>query len=111
MTVNEAEAFAGGTSGERAGRNPGIAHAGAETFTACSGQPKSEPDWLMSQVVACANMQLAYSLKLTVNEAKGPVPWRDPAARQEVRKMGRRTEYGKTGTRSLPQYGRALIKP
>ena len=61
MTVNDAEALAGGASGEATGRNPGSAHAGAETDTACNGVPKSERDWLMSQVVERTNIQLAYS--------------------------------------------------
>lgn len=50
MTVNEAETLAGGASGERTGRNLGMAHAGAETDTAYGGQPKSEKDRLMSRV-------------------------------------------------------------
>ena len=71
MTVNEAEALAGGASDEGAGRNPGMARAGAETDTACSGQPKSERDWLMSQVVERANMQLAYSRVMKNRGAPG----------------------------------------
>lgn len=71
MTVNEVEALAGGASGERCGRNPGMAHAGAETVTACSGQPKSEKDWLMSQVVERANMQRAYSRVMKNRGAPG----------------------------------------
>jgi group II intron reverse transcriptase/maturase len=71
MTVNEAEALAGGANGERTGRNPGMARAGAEAGTACSGQPKSERDWLMSQVVERANMQLAYSRVMKNRGAPG----------------------------------------
>lgn len=59
MTVDDAEALAGGASGEATGRNPGSAHVGAEAGTACNGAPKSEGDWLMSQVVERTNMQLA----------------------------------------------------
>ena len=55
MTVDDAEALAGGANGEATGRNLGSAHEGAETDTACSGAPKSERDWLMSQVVERTN--------------------------------------------------------
>lgn len=61
MTVDDAEALARGASGEATGRNSGSTHAGAEADTACHGAPKSEKDWLMSQVMERANMQLAYS--------------------------------------------------
>jgi RNA-directed DNA polymerase len=61
MTVDEAEALAGGASGERTGRNPGMARAGAETDTAYGAQPKSERERLMSRVVERDNMQRAYS--------------------------------------------------
>ena len=61
MSVDEVEALAGGTSGERTGRNPGPTHAGAEADTAYGAQPKSEIDRLMSRVVERDNMQLAYS--------------------------------------------------
>jgi RNA-directed DNA polymerase len=71
MTVNEAEALAGGASGETTGRNPGNTLVGVETDTACSGQPKSEQDWLMSQVVERANMQLAYSRVMKNRGAPG----------------------------------------
>lgn len=71
MTVNDAEALAGGASGEAAGRNPGRGLAGAETDTACGGAPKSEQDWLMSQVVERANMQLAYSRVMRNRGAPG----------------------------------------
>lgn len=71
MTANEAEALAGGASGERAGRNPGMALAGAEADTAYCEQPKSEKDWLMSQVVERANMQRAYSRVMKNRGAPG----------------------------------------
>lgn len=61
MTADEAEALERGTSSERAGRNPGMARAGAEAGTARGAQPKSENDWLMSRVVERGNMQRAYS--------------------------------------------------
>ena len=71
MSVGEAEALAGGASGERAGRNPGMAHAGVETDTAYVGQPKSETDRLISQVVERDNMQLAYSRVMKNRGAPG----------------------------------------
>jgi len=71
MSVNEAEALAGGASGERDGRNPGMARAGAETDTAYGEQPKSERDRLMSRVVERANMQLAYSRVMKNRGAPG----------------------------------------
>jgi len=71
MTANEAEALAGGASGERTGRNPGMALAGAEADTAYCEQPKSEKDWLMSQVVERANMQRAYSRVMKNRGAPG----------------------------------------
>ncbi len=71
MSVDEAEALAGGASGERTGRNPGMAHAGVETGTAYSGQPKSERDGLMARVVERANMQLAYSRVMKNRGAPG----------------------------------------
>lgn len=61
MTADEAEALERGTSSERAGRNPGMARAGAEAGTARGAQPKSENDWLMSRVVERGNMQRASS--------------------------------------------------
>lgn len=71
MPVDEAEALAGGASGERAGRNPGRADAGAETDTAYGAQPKSERDRLMSRVVERDNMQLAYSRVMKNRGAPG----------------------------------------
>jgi RNA-directed DNA polymerase len=71
MTTNEAEALAGGASGERTGRNPGMALAGAEADTAYCEQPKPEKDWLMSQVVERANMQRAYSRVMKNRGAPG----------------------------------------
>ena len=71
MTVDEAEALAGGASGERAGRNPGMALAGAKTDTACGAQPKSGRDQLMSRVVERGNMQLAYSRVMKNRGAPG----------------------------------------
>ena len=71
MTVDEAEALAGGASGERLGRNPGKALAGAETDTACGVQPKSERERLMSRVVERDNMQLAYSRVMKNRGAPG----------------------------------------
>ena len=71
MTADEAEALAGGASRERAGRNPGMARAGAEADTADGAQPKSEQDWLMSQVVERGNMQRAYSQVMRNRGAPG----------------------------------------
>lgn len=71
MTVDDAEALAGGASGETTGRNPGNTHVGAEADTAYYGTPKSERDWLMSQVVERANMQLAYSRVMKNRGAPG----------------------------------------
>lgn len=71
MPVDEAEALAGGASGERTGRNPGRADAGAETDTAYGAQPKSERDRLMSRVVERDNMQLAYSRVMKNRGAPG----------------------------------------
>ncbi len=71
MSVDEAEALAGGASGERTGRNPGRAHAGAETDTAYGAQPKSERDRLMSRVVERDNMQRAYSRVMKNRGAPG----------------------------------------
>lgn len=71
MTVDEAEALAREASGEATGRNLGSAHAGAEADTAYNGQPKSEKDWLMSQVVDRTNMQLAYSRVMKNRGAPG----------------------------------------
>ena len=71
MTVNEAEVLAGGAHGERTGRNPGMVLAGAEADTADGAQPKSEKDWLMSQAVERANMQLAYSRVMKNRGAPG----------------------------------------
>lgn len=71
MSVDEAEALAGGASGERTGRNPGVAHVGAETDTADGEQPKSERDGLMAKVVGRANMQLAYSRVMRNRGAPG----------------------------------------
>ena len=71
MTVDEAEALAGGASGERSGRNPGMALAGAKTDTACGAQPKSGRDQLMSRVVERGNMQLAYSRVMKNRGAPG----------------------------------------
>jgi hypothetical protein len=61
MAVDEAEALKRGASREETGRNPADACAGAEAGTACNREPKSEQDWLMSQVVERGNMQRAYS--------------------------------------------------
>jgi len=71
MSVDEVEALAGGTSGERTGRNPGPTHAGAEADTAYGAQPKSEIDRLMSRVVERDNMQLAYSRVMKNRGAPG----------------------------------------
>lgn len=71
MTVDEAEVLARGAHGEVTGRNPGMAHGGAETDTAYGAQPKSEKNWLMSQVVERANMQCAYSRVMKNRGAPG----------------------------------------
>jgi len=71
MTVDEAEVLARGAHGERTGRNPGMALGGAETDTAYGAQPKSEKNWLMSQVVERANMQCAYSRVMKNRGAPG----------------------------------------
>ncbi len=71
MPVDEAEALAGGASGERTGRNPGMARAGAEADTAYGAQPKSERDRLMSRVVERDNMQRAYSRVMKNRGAPG----------------------------------------
>jgi RNA-directed DNA polymerase len=71
MTANEAEAFERGASSEQAGRNPGMARAGAEADTACGAQPKSERDLSMSQVVERGNMQRAYSQVMRNRGAPG----------------------------------------
>ena len=71
MTADEAEALERGTSRERAGRNPGMARAGAEAGTADGAQPKSENDWLMSRVVERGNMQGAYSQVMRNRGAPG----------------------------------------
>lgn len=71
MSVEEAEAIEKGASGERTGRNPGMAHAGAETDAAYGAQPKSETDRLMSRVVEICNMQLAYSRVMKNRGAPG----------------------------------------
>ena len=71
MTADEAEALKRGASHEGAGRNPGTACAGAEAGTACSRDPKSERDWLMSQVVERGNMQRAYSRVMKNRGAPG----------------------------------------
>lgn len=71
MTVDEAEVLARGAHGERTGRNPGMAHAGAEADTAYGAQPKSEKDWLMSQVVERGNMQVAYNRVMKNRGAPG----------------------------------------
>lgn len=71
MTADEAEVLAGGASRERAGRNPGIARAGAEADTAGDAQPKSEQDWLMGQVVERGNMQRAYNQVMRNRGAPG----------------------------------------
>lgn len=71
MTADEAEALNRGASREGAGRNPGMARAGAEAGTACSRDPKSEEDWLMSQVVERGNMQRAYSQVMRNRGAPG----------------------------------------
>lgn len=71
MTADEAEALPGGASRERTGRNPGTARVGAEADTACGAQPKSEKDWLMSQVVERGNMQRAYSQVMRNRGAPG----------------------------------------
>ena len=71
MTVDEAEALERGASRERAGRNPGMARAGAEADTADGAHPKSEQDWLMSQVVERGNMQRAYSQVMKNRGAHG----------------------------------------
>lgn len=71
MTADEAEALRRGASREGAGRNPVTARAGAEAGTACSRDPKSEEDWLMSQVVERGNMQRAYSQVMRNRGAPG----------------------------------------
>lgn len=71
MSVDEVEALAGGASGERDGRNPGMAHAGAETDTAYGADPKSERERLMSRVLERGNMQLAYSRVMKNRGAPG----------------------------------------
>jgi RNA-directed DNA polymerase len=71
MTAEEAEALPGGASRDRAGRNPGMARAGAEADTAGGAQPKSERDWLMGQVVERGNMQRAYSQVMRSRGAPG----------------------------------------
>ena len=71
MSVDEVEVLEGGAHSERAGRNPGMAPGGAETDAAYGAQPKSEKDWLMSQVVERANMQLAYSRVMKNRGAPG----------------------------------------
>lgn len=71
MTASEAEVLARGANGERTGRNPGMALGGAEADTAYGAQPKSEENWLMSQVVERANMQLAYSRVMKNRGAPG----------------------------------------
>lgn len=71
MTVDEAEVLIRGAHGEKDGRNPGMALGGAEIDTAYGAQPKSEKDWLMSQVVERANMQLAYSRVMKNRGAPG----------------------------------------
>jgi len=71
MTANEAETLAGGASGERTARNPGMALAGAEADTAYGEKPKSERERLMSRVVERANMQRAYSRVMKNRGAPG----------------------------------------
>ncbi len=71
MSVDEVEVLEGGAHSERVGRNPGMALGGAETDAAGGAQPKSERDWLMSQVVERANMQLAYSRVMKNRGAPG----------------------------------------
>jgi group II intron reverse transcriptase/maturase len=71
MSVDEVEVLEGGAHSERIGRNPGMASGGAETDTAYGAQPKSERDWLMSQVVERANMQLAYNRVMKNRGAPG----------------------------------------
>ena len=71
MSVDEVEVLEGGAHSERAGRNPGMAPGGAETDAAYGAQPKSERDWLMSQVVERANMQLAYNRVMKNRGAPG----------------------------------------
>ena len=48
-----------------------MALGGAETDAAYGAQPKSERDWLMSQIVERANMQLAYSRVMKNRGAPG----------------------------------------
>ncbi|MGH8831861.1 MAG: group II intron reverse transcriptase/maturase [Polaromonas sp.] len=71
MTIDEAEALAGGASGERTGRNPGMAHAGAEMGTGTDGQTKSESHALMERVVERGNMQRAYGQVMRNRGAPG----------------------------------------
>jgi RNA-directed DNA polymerase len=71
MTTDEAEALERGASHDSAGRNPGMARAGAKADTAHGAQPKSEKDWLMSQVVERGNMQRAYSQVMRNRGAPG----------------------------------------
>jgi len=71
MTVDEAEALERGASRERTGRNPADARVGAEIDTAGGAEPKSERDWLMSQVVERGNMQRAYSQVMRNRGAPG----------------------------------------
>ena len=71
MTIDEAEAPARGASGERDGRNPGMAHAGAEMGTGTDGQTKSESHALMERVVERGNMQRAYGQVMRNRGAPG----------------------------------------
>lgn len=71
MTIDEAEALAGGASGDTTGRYPGIAHAGAEMDTGTDGQTKSESHALMERVVERGNMQRAYGQVMRNHGAPG----------------------------------------
>jgi RNA-directed DNA polymerase len=71
MTADEAQALERGASSERAGRNPGMARAGAEAGTADGAQPKSERDLAVSQVVERGHMQRAYKQVMRNRGAPG----------------------------------------
>jgi RNA-directed DNA polymerase len=71
MTIDEAEAPDREASDERAGRNPGMACAGAEMASAADGQTKSESHALMERVVERGNMQRAYDRVMRNRGAPG----------------------------------------
>ncbi len=71
MTIDDAEALAGGASDERTGRNLGMERAGAEMASAAGGQTKSESHALMERVVERGNMQRAYDQVMRNRGAPG----------------------------------------